>query len=88
MKDEGDRAKAILDEISSLLVYPYVRRGLGEGLRQNLISHNVSCPTYWPGEFVRGSVAWRFAIGLVCRSCDQRYAQDDMERILEVIHVQ
>ena len=69
------------------LVYPYYVDN-GAQLRQCLIENQVFCARYWPNvlEWCQTSDwEYKLAENLVCLPIDQRYDEDDMKRILEII---
>lgn len=66
------------------LIYPYLAPD-GAALKKRLISEKVFCPTYWPNIAHMGSAAKNLVENLVCIPMDQRYNEDDMNRILEVV---
>lgn len=72
------------------MVYPYYVEN-GAKLRQHLIDHQVFCARYWPNvlEWCKfDSLEYHLAEDLVCLPIDQRYGNEDMERILEIIKQQ
>lgn len=69
------------------LVYPYYVED-GAGLRQYLIEHQVFCARYWPNVLEwceKTSFEYKLAENLVALPIDQRYDEEDMQEILNVI---
>lgn len=58
-----------------------VNNGERDNLRQHLVFNNVYCPVHWPNEVKREGIQ-REELSLIC---DQRYNQNDMEYILDLI---
>lgn len=69
------------------LVYPFNVEH-GTYLRQNLIDHQVFCARYWPNvlEWCNFSdVEFQLTNNLVCLPIDQRYGEEEMNRISQFI---
>ena len=69
------------------LVYPYYVED-GAGLRQYLIEHQVFCARYWPNVLEwceKTSFEYKLAENLVALPIDQRYDEEDMQMILNII---
>lgn len=68
------------------MIYPYY--SCISGLREKLIQEKIYVATYWP-EFLEqmseNSVEYRFAKFLLPLPVDQRYGEEDMQRIIDVI---
>lgn len=58
-------------------------------IRKKLIANKIFVATYWPNVFswtVADSVEHGFADYLIPLPIDQRYGEDDIERILKIIN--
>ena len=69
------------------LVYPYYVED-GACLRQYLIEHQVVCARYWPNVLEwcgKTSFEYKLAENLVALPIDQRYSENDMQMILDII---
>ena len=70
------------------LVYPFFVEN-GAQLRKHLIDHQVFCARYWPDvmEWCKpGEWEFQLAENLVCLPIDQRYDENDMNCIIEIIN--
>ena len=68
------------------MVYPYCTHD--SELRGDLISNNIFVATYWPNVFnwcKSESIESIFAREILPLPIDQRYRDEDMERIIEII---
>ena len=84
---DSNRIKWNMDYGTVPLVYPYYVED-GARLRQYLIGHQVFCARYWPNvlEWCKTSdFEYHLAENLVCLPIDQRYGEEDMKRIIEII---
>lgn len=80
--------KGDMDYATVPLVYPYLVED-GARLRQHLIEHKIFCARYWPNvlEWCKpGDFEYHLAENLVCLPIDQRYGEEEMKYILEIIH--
>mgnify|MGYP002623685178 CR=1 FL=1 len=69
------------------LVYPYLIED-GARLRQHLIDNQVFCARYWPNVLEwckKDDWEYRLTENLVCLPIDQRYGEEEMNRIIEII---
>lgn len=69
------------------LVYPYYVED-GACLRQYLIDHQVFCARYWPNVLEwceKNSFEYKLAENLVALPIDQRYSENDMQMILDIV---
>lgn len=86
---DTNRFKWNLDNGNIPLVYPYMVEN-GAKIRQDLIDHQVYCARYWPNvlEWCK-SCEWEheLALNLVCLPIDQRYNEEDMKRIINLIKI-
>lgn len=67
--------------------YPFLVED-GMELRKKLIQYKVYVPLLWPNvleKVVKGSTDYRLAADLLPLPCDQRYGEDDMARICNLI---
>lgn len=86
---ETNRFKWDMDYGTVPMVYPYYVED-GAQLRQLLIDHQVFCARYWPNVMEwcqKGSLEYQLAENIVCLPIDQRYGNEEMERILEIIRI-
>lgn len=68
------------------MVYPYLCKD--DSLRAKLISEQVFVATYWPNVFdwcEENDIEYKFAKYILPLPCDQRYGEEDMERIIHTI---
>lgn len=76
-----------LSSMSVPMVYPYLCRD--ENLREKLISEKVFVATYWPNVLTwcnEEDIEYGFTKYLLPIPCDQRYKQDDLKKIIEIIN--
>lgn len=69
------------------LIYPYFVENGGR-LRQRLIDNQVFCARYWPNVFDwcnKSDWEYELAENLVCLPIDQRYGEEEMNRIIRII---
>ena len=70
------------------MVYPYLVPG--NGLRENLIENKIFVARYWPNvlEWCKPN-EWEYhlAKNMVCLPIDQRYNEEDMKRIVNLIKI-
>ena len=70
------------------LVYPLWLKN-GHKIRKELIQYNIFCATYWPNVLEWCSdkeLEYQLANHIVCIPIDQRYGEDDMNRIVDTIN--
>lgn len=83
---ETNQLSLELDEAAIPMVYPYLTKD-GE-LKQKLIDKKIYVPTYWPNvlEWSKPN-DWEYQLAdrTVFIPIDQRYGQNDMQRIIEII---
>lgn len=77
-----------LDSFACPMVYPFMVED-GERLRQKLIEGKVFVAKYWPNVMDDGIHKTEFLLSnqIVSIPCDQRYQEEDMERIVELLDV-
>ena len=69
------------------LCYPLLVKN-GFEIKKRLIQNNVYVPTYWPNVFSwsnPGSIEYNLAENLICLPVDQRYAEEEMHEIINVV---
>ena len=69
------------------MIYPFFVQNID--IRKKLIANKIFVATYWPNVFswtVADSVEHGFADYLIPLPIDQRYGEDDIERILKIIN--
>lgn len=79
--------KGDMDYATVPLVYPYLVED-GVRLRQHLIERQVFCARYWPNvlEWCKpGDFEYLLAENLVCLPIDQRYGDEEMNQIIDLI---
>ena len=77
-----------LDSFACPMVYPFMVED-GERLRRKLIEGKVFVAKYWPNVVDDGIHKTEFLLSnqIVSIPCDQRYQEEDMERIVELLGV-
>ena len=68
-------------------MYPYLM-GDARGVRERMAGRGVYVPTLWPNvleDCARDSVAWNYAKNILPLPVDQRYGDEEMERVVEVL---
>ena len=77
-----------LDSFACPMVYPFMIED-GERIRRKLIGGNVFVAKYWPNVMDDGIHKTEFLLSnqIVSIPCDQRYQEEDMERIVELLEV-
>lgn len=70
------------EKATPLFVPIVVLDGKRDELQRELIQNNVYCPVHWPREKKINSIISNFELSLIC---DQRYSEQDMEYILDII---
>lgn len=86
---ETNRFKWDMDYGTIPLVYPYYVEN-GTKLRQKLIENQVFCARYWPNvmEWCESDdLEYQLAENVVCLPVDQRYREEEMNRIIEIIQI-
>lgn len=85
---ETNRFKWGIDNETVPMVYPYLIEN-GSALRQHLIDNQVFCARYWPNvlEWCK-SGEWEYELteNLVAIPIDQRYNDDEMNKIIEFVN--
>ena len=84
---ETNRFKWDVDSGIVPLVYPYYVDH-GARLRQHLIENQIFCARYWPNvlEWCQpGDLEYQLVENLVCLPIDQRYGEEEMKQIIEIL---
>lgn len=68
------------------MVYPFLIKGKGRTLKQQLIANKIYVATYWSGQKDMG-FGRALEEDLVPLPIDQRYGFEDMQRILKVLNI-
>lgn len=77
----------VIDSFVCPMVYPFL--GCDEDLRSRLIDNKIFVARYWPNAFdwcKESDTEYKFAKYTVPLPCDQRYGEEDMERIKKIIY--
>lgn len=78
-----------IDDSVAPLCYPFLPR-VKTASRSELISQRVFLPNYWPEVLERveeGSFEWNMVMNGLFLPCDQRYNEDDMDRLLSLLAI-
>lgn len=84
---ESNGMRLVLDDEAVPMVYPYLADD--SSLKKKLIDNRIYVATYWPNVFKWcrcGDWEYELADRMVFLPVDQRYDQNDMDRIIETIH--
>ena len=75
-----------IDTFACPMVYPFVTR-IDRNLRKELIDNKVFVARYWPNVHQLGKyeTEYQMASRVIPIPCDQRYGEEEMNRILEII---
>lgn len=84
-----DRNFLVLPDFDSFvcpMVYPFVTR-IDRNLRKELIDNKIFVAKYWPNvhQLSNYDTEYQMATRIIPIPCDQRYGEDEMNRILEII---
>lgn len=82
----SNRLTISLAPTSVPMVYPYLCKD--DNLREELISEQVFVATYWPNVFdwcKESDIEYKFAKYVLPLPCDQRYGEEDMDRIINIV---
>ena len=77
---------SLMDQFECSLVYPFWSNTTG--LKKQLIDAKIFVATYWPNVFEwakPNDLEYELANNVVCIPIDQRYSEQDMERIVKEI---
>ncbi|TVU91621.1 hypothetical protein [Vreelandella titanicae] len=78
-----------IDESAAPLCYPFLTN-VKTASKPELISQRVFVPTYWPEVLNRveeGSFEWNLVTNGLFLPCDQRYNEDDMDRLISLLAI-
>ena len=78
------------DADTAPLCYPLVPK-LKTASRSELINNRVFAPSYWPEVLTRvdeGSFEWNLVTNGLFLPCDQRYTENDMDRLISLLAIQ
>ena len=84
---ESNRFKWDMDYGTVPLIYPYYMEN-GAYLRLYLIDHHTFCARYWPNVMEWCQLTnWEYQLAenLVCIPIDQRYDEENMQKILDFV---
>lgn len=84
---DTNRFKWDMDNGTVPMVYPYYVEN-GAQLRQKLIDNLIFCARYWPNVLKwckKEEIEYRLTENMVCLPIDQRYGENEMNRILDII---
>ncbi len=86
LKDKNYLVLPDIDTFSCPMVYPFVTR-IDRNLRKELIDKKIFIAKYWPNVHQLGNYETEFqmATRVIPIPCDQRYGEEEMNRILEII---
>ncbi len=75
-----------IDAFICPMVYPFVTR-IDQNLRKELINNKIFVAKYWPNVHQLGNynTEYQMATRVIPIPCDQRYGEEEMNRILEII---
>lgn len=78
-----------IDETVSPLCYPFLP-SVKAASKADLIKERVFLPTYWPevlGRVEEGSFEWNLVTNGLFLPCDQRYNENDMDRLISLLAI-
>jgi|TARA_Y100000296_G_C5168936_1_gene256242 hypothetical protein len=78
-----------IDEAAVPLCYPFLPN-VKVASKADLIKGRVFVPTYWPevlGRVEEGSFEWNLVTNGLFLPCDQRYNEDDMDRLISLLAI-
>ena len=78
-----------IDSFACPMVYPFVTKS-DRNLRKKLIENKVFVARYWPNvqKLSNYEIEYEFATKIVPLPCDQRYGEEEMNRIVDIISTQ
>ncbi len=88
LKERNHLSLPGLDSFACPMVYPFMVEE-GEELRRKLIEGKIFVAKYWPNVMDDGIHKTEFLLSnqIVAIPCDQRYQEEEMERIVELLEV-
>lgn len=86
LKDKNFLQLTEMDSFSCPMVYPFVTK-IDRDLRRALIANKVFVAKYWPNvhQLTGYEMEYDLATRIVPLPCDQRYGEEEMHRIIEII---
>lgn len=89
MKDKNILQLPEMDSFVCPMVYPLLTKS-DRNLRKELIDNKVFVARYWPNvqELSNYELEYEFATKIVPLPCDQRYGEEEMNRIVDIISTQ
>lgn len=78
-----------IDESVAPLCYPFLP-SVKAASKADLIKERVFVPTYWPevlGRVEEGTFEWNLVTNGLFLPCDQRYNEDDMDRLISLLAI-
>lgn len=87
LADTNELQIPLLKSFACPMVYPYYTKDIG--LRKKLIDNQVFVATYWPNvqEWCKaGDLEYELCKNIIPLPIDQRYGEEDMKRIIEIIN--
>jgi len=84
-----NRLNLNIDETIAPLCYPFLPR-IKTASKTDLIKMRVFMPTYWPevlGRVEEGTFEWNLVTNGLFLPCDQRYNEDDMDRLISLLAI-
>lgn len=86
LREKNQLELPVNDSFACPMVYPFF--GCNENLRSRLIDNKIFVARYWPNVFdwcKESDIEYKFAKYILPLPCDQRYAEEEMERIISLI---
>lgn len=86
LKDKNCLVLPDIDTFVCPMIYPFVTR-IDRNLRKELIDNKIFVAKYWPNVHKLGNydTEYQMSTRVIPIPCDQRYGEDEMNRILEII---
>lgn len=84
-----NRLNLNIDETVAPLCYPFLP-SLRTASKADLIQERIFVPTYWPEVLSRveeGTFEWDLVTNGIFLPCDQRYNEDDMDRLISLLAI-
>lgn len=78
-----------ISESTAPLCYPLIPN-VRTASKRELINHRIFIPTYWPevlNRVQKGSFEWNLVTNGLFLPCDQRYTEDDMDRLISLLAI-
>lgn len=89
LKDKNFLRLPEMDSFACPMVYPFMMKS-DRNLRKELIENKVFVARYWPNvqKLANYKLEYDFATKIVPLPCDQRYGEEEMNRIVDIISTQ